>query len=833
MDMRVKMILDLIANTRGGARQAQRDLKGVKDAAKGLDGARGGQKLSRDFLNLASSSKTAARNIRETKAASTALGTNSGAAKAARDMNTLANRAARARREIAQLGTAEGKAAARLQAQARAARRKAELESSTSGSSLLVGTKNLVGGYLGIQGARMAGRATLGQSISFEKAMAEVQKKVDGMDDPAALAKMERSVTKWAIAYGRAREEVAGLVAEAGAGGVTLQDMPDFVRINLQAATAWDVSASQAGNALAKIRAATQWSNAELEVFVDKVNALADSGSAKEMDVVDMFQRAGAAAKAAGVDFDASLAFLTAMNNVAIAPEVAARGFAAFSSKLRTASDQGTKVADGLKMLGLTPRGVEKGMKTNARGTMIDVLERLEKHADKASVAIKVFGREWWDEVARAGQALPEIRKSLDIVSDRSKYVGSSRNNLNIQLATTDNHLKRLSALASEVGDRLGRWALPGINEGIEKIIAGIDALDKRAADKKAEADLAEKVAGNIPLTAEEREKLANDRLLAARVTGQSNAISARKDYEDTANRTSQADPQTVLSERARLLRRQLQRQIETLEAELKLAPDGFGDRKKNRRLANLRKQLTEIPFSPFDRQASGPDPRRPADQDERGQLDRGEVMALRERVLQLEARLSTLDELRRAARMRDDRLGFGDDAVPVIRRRNQADAQLRNRIAPNLTASGRFGFGPGGAPVSAEPRGAGPGSQSFSPTLKGWAKSLIGAGDIDLGSAGITIAESLASGLRQGGAAAESAAGGIRSGITGAFSGTDLSAAGAHMMATLEQGIVAGGAKAVAAARNVAAQAKAAASGGGSTGGGNRLSGALHDGVE
>ncbi|MGO4264042.1 phage tail tape measure protein, partial [Lysobacter sp. TAB13] len=137
---------------------------------------------------------------------------------------------------------------------------------------------------------------------------------------------------------------------------VALQDMPEFVRINLAAATAWDVSADKAGNALAKIRAATGWSNQELELFVDKVNALSDAGAAKEMDVVDMFQRAGAAAKAAGVQFDTSLAFLTAMNNVAIAPEVAARGFNAFGSTLRTATEQQARVDEGLKMIGLSAK---------------------------------------------------------------------------------------------------------------------------------------------------------------------------------------------------------------------------------------------------------------------------------------------------------------------------------------------------------------------------------------------------------------------------------------------------------------------------------------------
>ncbi|WP_282568834.1 phage tail tape measure protein [Bosea sp. BK604] len=676
----------------------------------------------------------------------------------------------------------------------------------------------------------MGTRATVGQSISFEKAMAEVRKKVDGMDDPAELAKMEQAVSKWAIAYGRTREEVASLVAEAGAGGVTLKDMPEFVRINLAAATAWDATADKTGNALAKIRAATGWGNGQLEDFSDKVNALSDAGAAKEMDVVDMFQRAGAAAKAAGVEFDASLAFLTAMNNVAIAPEVASRGFAALASTLRTGG--GKKYTEGLGMLGLTPAKVKAGMKKDATATIIDVLERLQKHADQADVAINIFGKEWWDEVARAGQALPEIRKNLEIVRDPKIWKGSAQKSLNIELNTTDKHLKRLSALASAVGDRLGRWALPAINEGIEKIIAGMDELDKHAADKRAESDLAQKVAGGIPLTAEEREKLANDRLLAARVKGESNAISARADYEDTANRTSQANPQTVLSERAQLLRRQLLRQIETLETELKLAPDGLGDRRKNRRLENLRKQLADIPTSPFDQRVSAPDPRRPADQEERGGPDRGEVMALRERVLQLEARLTTLDELRRTAGNRADRLAFGADADPYLRRRNEADQALRNRIAPNATAAGRFGFGPGGAPVSAEPRGAGPGAGSFRPSIKDWAQSLIGAGDIDLGGAGITIAESLASGLRQGGASVEAAADGIRTGITGAFGGADLSASGAAMMATLESGIRSGGARAVAAAHDVASQVRAAAGGSGGAPS-KRISGALHDGVE
>lgn len=814
MNMRVKMILDLIANTKGGAKQAKADLKGVKDAAKGLDGSKGGQRLNRDFLNLASSSKTAARNVRETKTAANQLATIPGPKKLGRDFLDLSRNAKAAGREIEQVG----RKARRVQAnvaggQGRKAGSAAGHEAK-DGPPIFGGTKALVGSYLGVQGARMAARATIGQSISFEKAMAEVKKKVDGMDDPAELAKMEQMISRGAIAYGRSREEVASLVAEAGAGGVGKNEMAEFIRINLAAATAWDATADKTSNALAKIRAATQWANPELENFVDKVNALADAGAAKEMDVVDMFQRAGAAAKAAGVDFDTSLAFLTAMNNVAIAPEVAARGFNAFASTLRTATEQQDRVDEGLKMIGLSAKKAENGMKTNPLGTMLDVLERIEKSSDKAKVAIKVFGREWWDEVARAGQALPEIRKNLDIVNDPKKWKGSAQQNLNIQLATTDNHLQRLKALTSEVGDRLGRWALPGINEGIEKIIAGMDALDKLAADRaQARADRAAedatagRVAGDQALTPEERERMVKDAAYRKRI--QEGAAGKRTD-RDNLGLTNNLRLAELERERGELGSSiENRRRAGATDEQLAYSVN---------RLAAIVDQIRAIDPS---RAPAAVDPRRPADQEDRANPGRGEALALQERVKRLEARLAATEELATASSNPADRKGFESDAMGV-----------RTRLGSARRPGGQFGFGPGGAPTSAEPKGAGPGKQSFRPSLKGWAQSLIGASDIDLGGAGITIAESLAGGLKQGGASAEAAAAGIRSGITGAFSDADLSAAGAAMMATLESGIRAGGARAVAAAQGVGAQVKAAMGGAGGSSS-KRISGALHDGVE
>ncbi|MBB4017564.1 TP901 family phage tail tape measure protein [Chelatococcus caeni] len=475
-NMRVKLFLELVNKLAGPAKRAQRDLQGVKKEADRLGKTRGGEQLERGLKRAGNESRRTKREVAGVVAEARKLNNTRAGKRLADDLRRAGKEAARTRQELDKLN----KRQPRNQRQSGAPRH-ASAAAVEEPPGIIAGGRGVLAAAGGVYAARLATGATVGQSISFEKAMAEVRKKLDGMDDPAELAKIERLIVNAAIAYGRSREEIAGLVAEAGATGVSKEDMPEFLRITMAAATAWDAPADQTSQALAKIRAATQWTNQELEQFVDKVNALSDSGSAKEMDVVEMFQRAGAAAKAAGVEFDTSLAFLTAMNNVAIVPEVASRGFAAFASTLRTARSGGKKrVGQGLKMLGLSSGQVEKGMRTDALKTMLDVLERLQKHPDQASAAIKIFGEEWWDEIARAGQALPEIMKNLEILKSPANWQGSAQKNLNIELGTTANHLERLKTLATEVGDRMGRWALPGINEQVQELIDLMGRVDER-----------------------------------------------------------------------------------------------------------------------------------------------------------------------------------------------------------------------------------------------------------------------------------------------------------------------------------------------------------------
>ncbi|SFC22021.1 phage tail tape measure protein, TP901 family, core region [Bosea sp. CRIB-10] len=860
-DMRVKLFLDLVNRLSPGAKVAAKDLKAIKQAAADIRKERAGDGLAKGLDRSGRAARSAERDLKGVKRAAAELRNERAGDQLAAGLDRASASARRARSEIAgvkraQEDLARTAAGANLPAprggRGRPAGSPAGLDAAAGAAAAggRGGLMPLVGAYGGYRAASAGVRGTVGTAISREKAMAEVKKKVE-LPQGQNWDGLEKQISQMAITYGRKFEDIAAIVAEAGASNIDFSALPRFTKLATKAAIGWDMDMREAAQKLFEIKAARGSTIDQLEEIADLVNDQEDNSAAKARDVVEMFQRAGEAGDTAGVDMKASIAFLTALRSGGMQPEVASRMFAAFAGGLRTITSGSEKAQEAIKQLGLDPAAVEKGMQTNSVGTIVDLFQRLEKSGDQAKIALQLFGKEWWDDVLRAKKVLPEFMRLLDRTKDPQTYAGSLDKGLNVELATTSTHLSRLSALASDVGDRLGRWALPAINEGVERVIAGLDAIDKRAEQKKEVESLAQSQAKGEALTPEQREKLAGDHQMALAVKRRSNQISAQSDYEETTARTAQAEPADVLDERRQLLRRQLQRQVDTLESEQKLAPGEFG-LGKQKKLQALRNQLAEIPAQAQERRVAAPDPRRPADQAERGQADRGEAEAQRERVRQITSRVQALDDLAATASNPADKQGFKGDAdvqrarlsvaareLATLENPAAGDAMAARQAAPNAAAAGAFGFNKlGGAPDSAAPKGPGPGLLSFGLNGAGgdsgaaWASAVKSATDIDLGPAGMTMMERLNAGLKSGAAGAESTAAGVKTGIEAALQGGDLSGAGASLMSTFAAGITAGGAAAVAAAQGVAGQVKAALAAGG--GGGSRgLSGSLHDGVD
>lgn len=541
----VALRLRLINGLSAPSKEAKRDLDGLRDAAQRLNSTKGGDGLARDLTRVAAAGGRADASVRRVATAGTALSASGAAAgRLGTELTGVATAGGRADASLRRLGSeraglaglgavakalagdfdrvaaAASRAASvvpriRLQPGANTApwgarqgdpssappsrrappppprtprRITAEEEprpQAAGGSTILATGATALKAVGGLYVARTAMRATVGEAIGFEKAWAEVIKKVNDAPNPEAMRQLQRTVAKTAIDLGLPRQGLAELTAEAGAAGIKFGDLERYVRLAAKASIGWDMAPRDAAQKLAEIKTAGQYTIAEMDTLADKINALGDNSAAKEADIVEMMQRAAAPAKAAGVDTDTSLAALTALRSGGMQAEIAARFFGAFTSKLATAEGGGKKakgIAEGFEMLGLTVAKVSAGMKRDAGGTMIDILDRLAKHAEPVKVATKMMGAEWWDELARFSQSAPEFRKQLDFLKDPKNFSGSLGGNLTVQLSTTANHLERLKALTGDIGDRMGRWALPGINAGIETAIKQVDELEKRRA---------------------------------------------------------------------------------------------------------------------------------------------------------------------------------------------------------------------------------------------------------------------------------------------------------------------------------------------------------------
>lgn len=166
-------------------------------------------------------------------------------------------------------------------------------------------------------------------------------------------------------------------------------------------------------------------------------------------------------------------------------------------------------------------------------------------------------------------------------------------------------------------------------------------------------------------------------------------------------------------------------------------------------------------------------------------------------------------------------------------------------RLGPITPGLKSFGFGPQGQstlreplPVETETTAPLPPPRPDSlpkavPMLKNLKEIYSFSGEVDLGGAGLTIAESLAKGLKSGTGSVSDAAGGMNDAVRNAV-GADLTSAGQHAAesyaAGLRKGVpaVAAAAQALGAAAVSSANRNAMARGGSKT-----ISGALHDGVE
>lgn len=318
------------------------------------------------------------------------------------------------------------------------------------------------------------------EAINFEDKMAEVRKVFDELENPKAFAEMGADITRLSNVIPMVATDLAEIGSFAAASKLepTREGILQMIEDSAKMGVAFDMTAEEAGSALAGMRNIFQLTETGVVELGDAVNYLGNNTSARARDMVNFLNRAGAVGKQAGLTAMQTAALGNAFLALKTPPEIAARAVSqGLIPSLQTATRQGTKFAEAAEMIGLTAEKIQASMQMDAQGTILDVLERINKTDNKMIVLTDLFGVGWADDIAKLSGSMDVYYKALGLVSDKTKYAGSMEKEYQGRINTTKTQLKLLTNNIFNVAGAMGDVYLPlisGAAKGMGKLAQGI-----------------------------------------------------------------------------------------------------------------------------------------------------------------------------------------------------------------------------------------------------------------------------------------------------------------------------------------------------------------------
>lgn len=381
---------------------------------------------------------------------------------------TLGRAVATANSQLGNIGRSLGTAQSRIGDAIR--RNDAALERSRAG------VMDAVGAFYALKSAIAA---PVQAAMDFESAMADVIKVVD-FPTPKSLLEFRQGLIDLSREVPQTVTGLAEIAAAAGQAGIAGEELVRFTESAAKIGTAFDISAGEAGEGMAKLMTGLGITLDEAISLADAMNHLSNSQASTAAEVLDVVRRVGAQGKQYGFVAEEVAAFGSAMVAAGAQTDVAATSFRNMGRALTRGESATRRQAAAYQTLGLEAGEVAKRMQEDAVSTTVDVMERLAalpKHI-QASVSSDLFG----DEARALGPLLTNldlVRESVGMVGDKAQYAGSAFKEFAVRNNVFASRLQRfqntIQALAITVGEAL----LPALTQVMDTLTPVIDLTAK------------------------------------------------------------------------------------------------------------------------------------------------------------------------------------------------------------------------------------------------------------------------------------------------------------------------------------------------------------------
>ena len=326
-------------------------------------------------------------------------------------------------------------------------------------------------------------------AVDFESAMADVAKVVDGLRDENgnltdSYYAMSDSIVQMSKDIPMAAEDLAAITASAGTAGIAAEELTAFTETAAKMGVAFDTTADQAGDWMAKWRTSFSMGQEEVTALADQINYLSNNSASTASEISTIVTAVGPLGDVAGISAAQIAALGSTMVGVGVQQDVAATGIRKLATTMVAGSSATKAQATVLQQLGLDATEMAERMQTDAEGAILTFLEAVSKlpEAEQAAALKNYFGQESVGAIAPLLTNLDVLRERFEMVADAQLYAGSMDAEYAARAATTANNIQlyenRIAALKIQIGD----YRLPVVNKVLAAASGGLDWISDKIA---------------------------------------------------------------------------------------------------------------------------------------------------------------------------------------------------------------------------------------------------------------------------------------------------------------------------------------------------------------
>lgn len=329
-------------------------------------------------------------------------------------------------------------------------------------------------------------------AAQFESALTNIQKKagITGEQTRQLGEDIKELATSGKLAS--SIDEIASAYERGAAAGIPLDQLKTFATLSAKAADAFEMSASDVGNAAAGFSTVLKIPMKDMERYFDLINGLADSGIADESGIVDYIDRAGSMGKTFGLLPDEIAAFGAALANLKVPAEKAATATNSIFANLLA---PGALSKDARKAFSKVIKDEDKFGKQLANGEsaqafvgMLESLKAMNNEA-RAGYVVDLFGKEHADTVLQMVEGIDEVKKNLRFATG-TDWFGSLEKSYQLKLDDMQSQWQLFQNNLKKLTIDLGTLILPPGKDFLRDAGAAVKGFGDTIDGVKASYDL-------------------------------------------------------------------------------------------------------------------------------------------------------------------------------------------------------------------------------------------------------------------------------------------------------------------------------------------------------